>query len=291
MTPLKPLTSRGHVQGAIAGVSVLLLAVALLRTPLGQGGLDAISRSDGEPMAATAGFLAAAWLTAAAFGTWFGTPPDGLPVAGPPAAALTTGVTAALLAPLTVVIGGMAAAGPAKALLATLGLEVAVLAGCLLGWVALRWEPVATALSAALLGLLLTLAVRFTLIASFVPGPAIHPDGMVTGATLDALRSQDRWIPIATGVSVALANTVAALDAGRTRGLLLLAVGPLAVRAAAAGLGMIWADTSVLAYTRPREWFFLLLGGVVGALTGLAVPGRSTRRLRSRLTAPHHHPV
>ncbi|TDC77589.1 hypothetical protein [Actinomadura sp. 7K507] len=271
----------GWPRGLLVAVATVAAATALLRSPLGEWGLDTMLRADGEPPASTAAFTAAAWLMAAAAGVRAAVPgggPPGRAEASTAAIAVTTAL--ALLAPLTLLAAGPDLTSFGGFLRGVLALELAVVAGGLAGLVCVRRAVPGPVVLAAALFLLLALGARAVVIGVFEPVPLIDPAGQVTERALDALRGQERWLPVASGAAALLATAGCALAIGRAPvPLLLMAAAPTLVRAAGALLGALWAGTPVLTAGTAAEWFYPALGAAAGTLTGLT-------RARARRPAP-----
>lgn len=269
-------TDTRWLRAAVTAMAGATLATVLLRSPLGAGGLAAISRASGAPAATTAPFVVGGWLAAAAFGTWLWARPQGrTDTDEAPPVALAVAVALGLAAPIVLVLAGVAGGSFGRLLLAGLSLELAVAAGVGLGLAAATRTPeLAGPLIAGCAGLLFTLAVRFALIELWRPGPLIDPVGRVTAGAVDALRHQHQWLPVAAGGTALVASAAGAFLAGRSAWLPVVGLAPLLVRAAGTGLGLIEAGPAVLSATPVLEWVYLGVGGLLGASAGLAVTHR-----------------
>jgi hypothetical protein len=158
--------------------------------------------------------------------------------------------------------------------LGMLALVLATAAGGLLGLAGLRRRAPGPVIVAAATFLLLALAARAAVIGVFEPLPLIDPAGRITAGALDALRDQERWLPVATGGAALVATAVCAPAIGRAPALSFVAAVPLVLWAAGVALGVVWAGTPVLSTGSAEEWLYPALGGAAGALTGLTRPGR-----------------
>ncbi|MGP4023903.1 hypothetical protein [Actinomadura sp. 3N407] len=268
------------MKGGPAAAVVLLLAVVLMTTPTGRTGFGALSDAGGGPSAWTASLLAGAWLAAAAFGTWFGT----VRTSRGEGAELSTSISAVLVA-LAVVMAGLLVSfvtagdwSAGSALLAMIAIAAASLAGTGAGRVAVPRPSLEPVVLSATAGLLLALAARFVLARTLAPDMLIGPSGEVTTGAMDALGDLERWSLVAVGCSAGAAGVLGARlmprGPGSLTGLLLVAVSPLLLRAAGAGLGAIWAGTTVWTAVPEREWIYLCVGGAAGTLVAAVVPGR-----------------
>ncbi len=269
----------GWLRGAATAVAGAALATVLLRSRLGDSGLDAIARSSGAPAAAMAPFVVGAWLAPAAFGTWLWARPRGrTDTSEPSTVAFAVAAALGVLAPIVLALAGLATGSIGRLLLATVSMELTVAAGVGLGLAAaVRAPGLAPAIVAAFAGLLLTLAARFVLIEFWAPGPLIDPAGQITDDALGALRTQDRWLPVTAGAAAVAASAAGALHAGRSAWLPVAALAPLLLRTAGLGLGLLMAGPDVLSGTPAVEWLYIGCGGALGATFGLAMPDRSVK--------------
>ena len=271
------------MKGGPAAAVVLVLAVLLMSTPTGRSGFPALSGAAGGPSAWTASLLAAAWLSAAAFGTWFGTIRIGrFADAEPETAVSAVLVTLALVLAALLVSFVTAGDWPAgDALLAMAALTAGALAGVGMARLVLPRPSLTPAVLAATAGLLLALVARFVLARVLAPEVFLSPSGAVTADAAAAFRDLDRWSLAASGCAAAAAGVLGARlvprGPGALAGLLLVALSPLLLRAAGVGLGSIWAGTTAWTAVPEREWLYLLAGGVAGTVLAAVVPGRSGR--------------
>ncbi|RAY16394.1 hypothetical protein DPM19_05830 [Actinomadura craniellae] len=268
----------GPALGALAALAVLAMTTALLRTPTGQGGVAAITTSDGTPASAAFALVTAAWLAAGAFGTWLAVPrrEDREPSAAPTAAA-TVGAVLAALAPIVLVLSSTTTS-PGRLALSITALELAVAAGVGAGLLLGRHTAGTGMVAAATATLVLALAIRCALVETLVPGPLIDPAGRLTADAAAALRALEDRLPVGTGVAALLGAALGgAVTRARPAAALLVGLAPPALWAAGTVIGLVGAGTPVFTSVQPGEWICLAVGGPLGAGSGYAL-GRAIRR-------------